>query len=79
MRRPLAATIAIASRELAKDHPFLHVTDGVKRDKLLADARHLLDRYGNLLQDRKHPAELDRWARQRRRARQTHPGKRGRA
>lgn len=48
-------------------------------DGFIKRAHALVDRYGHLVSDRKHPAELARLATQRQRARQTHPGKRGRA
>lgn len=78
MRQVFAQTVALAAAELAKALPFEHA-QGVARDKLVADAQHLVSRFGHLIQDRKHPAELERKARQRRRARQTHPGKRGKS
>jgi hypothetical protein len=48
-----------------------------QHSRLLQQSRALVARYGHRLGDANvHPAELDRRSRQRRRARQTHPGKR---
>jgi hypothetical protein len=50
-----------------------------KRAELLGGAAALVRLYGHRVGASKHPAELERRARQRRRACQTHPGKRGRS
>lgn len=80
MKRLFASSVALAAAALARpaETRWPGVTDQVKRDKLNADALTLVSRYGHLLGNRSlPPAELCRRSTQRRRARQTHPGKRG--
>lgn len=77
-RSTLAALVAMASVHLSSPVPFADLA-GVARDKALSDAKLLTSRYGWLIDGNQHPAMLEHKARQRRRARQTHPGKRGRS
>jgi hypothetical protein len=77
VRRVNVVAVAAAAQLLA--HPLqVWQYPPERQEFVLQSARHLVARYGHLINASKHPAELDRMARQRRRARQTHPGKRGR-
>jgi hypothetical protein len=77
-RAPSAVLIASALAILA--NPIvLSGYEQQKADYIRSEAAFIATRYGHLINGNKHPAELDRKSRQRRRARQTHPGTRGRS
>lgn len=79
MKRINPGLIALAYAALAAPVPFPNVAVGPARDKLIADAQYLVRTFGQGLNAKVHPAELERRARNKRRARQTHPGKRGKS
>jgi hypothetical protein len=54
----------------------LHAIPVERQAEVLADAQQLVKQYAHRYNGSLPPAELERKARQRRRARQTHPGKR---
>lgn len=78
MRRLDTFAVAAALALLASQRQVNVLPADIRLDTL-QKARELATQYGHRASYNKGPAELDRLATKRRRARQTHPGKRGKA
>lgn len=78
MRR-LDYVAVLAATALLANPTNLHAIPAGKHAEVLAGAQALVKQYGHRVNGSVHPAELERRAGNRRRARQTHPGKRGKA
>jgi hypothetical protein len=79
VRRLPSLALVASSAAILRNPLLLWGHDQAKQDELRVRAAYIVEKFGYLINGNKHPAELDRKARQRRRARQTHPGKRGRS
>lgn len=77
--RKLNAAAVLSAMALLQNPANLLAYPAERRAELLGGAAALVRLYGHRVNASRHPSELERQARQRRRARQTHPGKRGKS